>query len=335
MNAKCTYPDCQSDWQDDKPDCLLGDPDFRKCPNFVGDATASGHNDTVLTEADELSIPWSGSAMGSLDVQRASAVKHPFIVGLVGPAKAGKTTLLAALYLLLRGGKQIGEYKFAGSYTLLGWEKVAHFLTLNSHKKVSFPPHTSANMARVPGLLHLLLKDKQDRYRDVLLTDAPGEWFSDWAKAADTEAGTGARWIDERADAFIIVADSKAYETNIGLARHTLLQIVERMKNTHQQRPTALVWTKADIKLSPELKTRVAASVKTLLPNTQVHNMAVINRTSDADVECVLNVINDLLVNWQQQDKQMLRKGEHQYNQLSVPKPKTEKDFFFLIRGDE
>lgn len=321
MNQKCTYPDCQADWHNDKPHCLCGEPDYRKCKNYVGETTHPVAEVDATTGSEESSILWSGSAMGSLDVQQASAIKHPFVIGLVGPAKAGKTTLLAALYLLIRNGKKIGQYEFAGSYTLLGWEKIAHFMTLNGRKKVSFPPHTSANMARVPGLLHFLLKDKFGRYRDVLLTDAPGEWFSDWAKAADAEASIGARWIDEIADAFVIVADSKAFEHNIGMARHTLMQIVERMKNTHHQRPTALVWTKADISLSDELKSRVNKNVKTLLTNTSIHYMAVINRKSDADIECILEFINDLLT-----------KADEQHNQLPTVPPKSENDFFFLMR---
>ncbi|MGB8192875.1 MAG: GTPase [Chitinophagaceae bacterium] len=322
MNVNCTYRECQEDWLSESPQCLCGETDYRKCRNYVADSPQAVIDATLLIAGEkETGVPWSGSAMGSLDLQWISAVKQPFIIGLVGPPNSGKTTLLATLFLSLRHGKRIGHYQFAGSYTLLGWEKIAHFLSLDGNKKVSFPPHTSANMTRVPGLLHLLLKDSYGRYQDVLFTDAPGEWFHYWAKAADAEASTGARWIDEQADAFLIVADSKAFEQNVGIARHELMQIVERMKNTHRNRPTIVVWTKADVVLNEIVKSRITTSIKNLITNVQTYNVAVINRKSEQDIDNILDLTFALL-----------NAKQDQNNELRPIQIKSEEDFFFLIR---
>ncbi len=43
---------------------------------------------------------------------------------------------------------------------------------------------------------------------DVLLTDAPGRWFSQWALYEEAPAAEGARWIARNADAFLVFADS-------------------------------------------------------------------------------------------------------------------------------
>jgi len=280
-----------------------------------------GIEQSNLELVEDVLIPWHGGAMGSTDIGVVSNKKHPFIIGVVGQAKTGKTTLLATLYMLLRNGKEIGDYQFAGSYTLLGWEKIAHFLSLNSNRKISFPPHTSANMARVPGLLHLKLKDKIGQFQDIIFTDAPGEWFKDWAVSAYEEASKGARWIDENADAFIVVADCEAFNENIGNARRSLLQVVNRMKNTHQKRPTALVWTKSDVELDEDIRPIILDKIKTKLPNATSYDVAVINRNTDDDLENILKLVNQLLT------ENHLRR-----NPIPEIERKNVEDFFFLLR---
>lgn len=319
----CSYQDCQEDWNEKKPACLCGESDYKKCGNYLGrqDKTETVHESSAETASEDVALPWSSSSLGSTDLEYISALQHPYIIGVIGQAKSGKTTFLATLYMLLRSGKTIEGYTFAGSYTLLGWEKIAQFLTFNTHKKISFPPHTSANMARVPGLLHLLLKDEDGIYKDIILTDAPGEWFTEWAKSADGHAAIGAKWIDDAADAFIIVADCSAFKANAGKERHALLQIVERMKNTHNQRPIALAWTKSDHDLSQEIKERIGSKVAGQLPNVKPYKLAVINRKSDKEIDDILVLIRGLLA-----------ESQHKRNIVAPLVIKSEDDFFFTIR---
>lgn len=319
----CSYPECQEDWNEKKPACLCGESDYKKCGNYNG---AREEKETVTealvdTATEDVTLPWSSSSLGSTDLEYISALQHPYIIGVIGQAKSGKTTFLATLYMLLRSGKTIGGYTFAGSYTLLGWEKIAQFLTFNTHKKISFPPHTSANMARVPGLLHLLLKDEDGIYKDLILTDAPGEWFTEWAKSAEGHAAIGAKWIDDAADAFIMVADCSAFKANVGKERHALLQIADRMKNTHNNRPVALAWTKSDHDLSQEVKERIRSKVATQLPNICAYELAVINRKTDKEIDDILVLIGGLL-----------EESQHKRNNLTLPSIKSEDDFFFTIR---
>jgi len=319
---KCQYPDCQEDWNEQNPSCLCGEPDYKNCENYIG-GTAEVGSATVqgTTSEEEKTIAWSGSAMGSIDLEFISAKRQPFVIGVIGQSKTGKTTLLATLYMLLRGGKMIGKYQFAGSYTLLGWEKLAHFLTFNSHKKISFPPHTSANMARVPGLLHILLKDQNGIYKDLIFTDAPGEWFTEWAKSADSHASIGAKWIDETAGAFILIADCGAFKASLGKERHSLMQIIERMKNTHQNRPVALAWTKSDYDFEEDIKVLMSNKVKNQLPGISTYNIAVVNRKSDDNLNDILKLVENLLL-----------EGEVHRNLIKPIAVKNEDDLFFTIR---
>lgn len=318
----CSYSDCQEDWNEKNPACLCGEADYKKCSNYIGiqekvaEQTDSHPEDTV-----ELSLPWSSSSFGSTDLEFISSIRHPYLIGVIGQAKSGKTTFLSTLYMLLRSGKTIEGYTFAGSFTLLGWEKIAQFLTFNTHKKISFPPHTSANMTRVPGLLHLLFKDEHNVYQDLILTDAPGEWFTDWAKVSEDHAAIGAKWVDESADAFIMVADCAAFKANIGKERHSLMQIVERMKNTNNHRPVALAWTKSDQELDQEIKDRMVDKVAAQLPNISSYDIAVINRKSDKEIDDILVMIG-----------QLLKKSQTQRNNITELPIKSEEDFFFTIR---
>ncbi len=326
----CKDSDCQDTWDGETPECKCGETNYRKCGNYIGDKTvrAAGEGDTVQESAkaqEGLFLHWHGSAMGELDIAWLNVKKQPFIIGVIGQEDAGKTTLLATLYMLLRSGKSIGEYTFAGSYTLLGWEKLAHFLSFNSHKKVNFPPHTSSKEARLPGLLHLILKDKNGNLQDILFTDAPGEWFTNWAKFANADDSKGARWIDENADAFVIIADTKAFDDNPGTSRRGLVSIVERMKNTHQNRPTVLAWTKATINIDTEFKQGISDRVTNNLAEVKIIDTAVIDINEDTAYlrENILEMFNHLFTEkYTQKNKQP---------KISVT---NADDFFFSIRNN-
>lgn len=324
-NEYCKHTECNELWDEDQPDCKCGEIDFRnKCKNYVGNdrGTLTEKRETKASE-NGLSLPWHANAMGELDMAWVKTKRFPFIIGVVGPAESGKTTLLATLYMLLRSGKNIGRYTFAGSYTLLGWEKIANFMSFHAHKVFYFPPHTSSNTARLPGLLHLRLKDEKERFQDVLFTDAPGEWFTNWAKRTEGDESKGARWIDQHADASIIIADTQAFTETIGKARNNLYSIVEKIRNTQADRPLALVWTKADKEIDADIKAGISAQIRQNLPHVNLFDTAVINLNEENENlrENVLELINYLLL--------------HKYEQKNKPPVINDydtADFFLSLR---
>lgn len=326
----CKFKDCQDTWDEDKPDCKCGEINYKDkdkgCKNYIGDKSDSIiENATEKEKVEGQRLPWHSSSMGELDISWLKSQRQPIIIGVVGQAEAGKTTLIATLYMLLRNGSKIGNYEFAGSYTLLGWEKIAHFLGFYQHKKLNFPPHTSSKTARIPGLLHLCLKDNYGQYHDILFTDAPGEWFTNWAARTEGEESRGARWIDEYADAFIVIADTEAFIASIGSTRRNLMSVVQKMRNTYQNRPSVLVWTKADKVIDSEIKKGITQQVIQNLPNIQPFDVAVININDDSEHlrENILNLVNHLLV-----------QKHNSVNSLPQIEVKNPNDFFFSIRLD-
>lgn len=328
MKHNCKDEECQEDWNEENPECLVcGVLNYRNCPNYIQDSEEEIMKPETTLENTMLPFPWEGTAMGRKDIEQIHSQQQPIIIGVIGHANAGKTTLLAVLYMLLRGGNRIGNYQFAGSNTLLGWETLAHFLTFNTHKKLLFPPHTSRNLMRVPGLLHLLLKDEHGRFQDVIFTDSPGEWFKDWAISADIEESKGARWIDENADAFILVADCEAFKKNIGKTRLALMQIVERMKNTYENRPTALVWMKSDVAIHEDVeksnsyKKELTTKIQKHLSDVQSYDVSVMNHKDNDFLNNILVLTNQLLI-----------ENHHKSNTIPFIDIKNKQDFFFNFR---
>ncbi|MFV1847082.1 TRAFAC clade GTPase domain-containing protein [Stenotrophomonas maltophilia] len=261
--------------------CDLGHTDLSKCPRWHG-AKADAATDT--NPSGEMLMPWSGSAFGLSDLGFVSGRAKPIVIGVVGPQNAGKTTLLAAWYLLLgRGLVGIQDQLFAGSYTLSGWEAVAGSMRWAPGQPPRFPAHTTSRVGRAPGLLHLTFREKSGGHPvDYLFTDAPGEWFQRWAINTDSDEGAGARWVSDNADAFMIVADREALAgESMGAARGALQRIAKRLGAERESRPVALVWTKADVDIRPEMEEGVRSAVLDAMPDVTEHSVSVIGAAED------------------------------------------------------
>ncbi|MCC7375355.1 MAG: hypothetical protein IT581_11935 [Verrucomicrobiales bacterium] len=263
--------------------CDLGNLEHHRCPAWKqGDDAAPTSGESV---GDEFLLPWSGIALGLIDLGFISGRSKPLVVGVVGPQNAGKTTLLAAWYLLVgRGLTGSPQRRFAGSYSLAGWEAVGNALRWAPGQQPNFPPHTSSRGGRAPGLLHLAFRDSQEGTRNYLFADAPGEWFHKWAVNRDSADGEGARWVATHADVFLLIADREALSgPRLGQARNALQLLAQRLAAERGSHPVALVWTKSDVAVAPELEAAVRKAVFSVMPNASEFSVSVLpaaeNRT--------------------------------------------------------
>lgn len=275
----CSRPNCYV------PDtgCAQGHMSPGTCPDWCVRTDASAES---LEETDLALPPWSGSALGLVDLGFVAGRAKPVVIGVVGPQNAGKTTLLAAWYLLLaRGLAAIKDRRFAGSYSLRGWEAIAASMRWSPGVAASFPPHTSSRSGRAPGLLHLAFRHASGRLVDYLVTDAPGEWFQKWAINRDSAEGIGAKWVAEHAEAFLLVADREALSgPNMGAARGSLQRLAQRLAAERLGRPVALVWTKADVVVPPDMEKAVRDVVLKLMPDAAEFSVSiVIDSTAGSD----------------------------------------------------
>lgn len=242
------------------------------CPTWTASAQESAP-DIDSGSLHEARVPWSGSALGLSDLLMLLPRTQHLLIGVLGAHDAGKTTMLTANYLLMLQGRCLADATFAGSRTLGAWESLASWMRFHDAALAPmFPPHTPRGSSRVPGLLHLALRRKSGEFRDVLLADAPGEWFSQWAITENAVPAEGAQWLVDRSDAFVVIADcARLSGKDRGLARAELLQLIERLGNHVGCRPTILVWTKSEFEVPSAIRESIKDALARNIPSATEH----------------------------------------------------------------
>ena len=264
MNQRCRHEACFADTA-----CALGHHNRAECEHWVQAEPVTPEPEAILTDAAD--IPWNGYALGTSDLAIVAGRGQPVVVGLIGAEGSGKTTLLGFLYMWLLEHGEIPGWVFAGSWTLGAWESMIQYSRWTAEPPPSFPPHTSSS-GRVPGLLHLKLRNKEGLVRDVLFTDAPGEWFAVWAKAPDHEGAAGARWIIEHSNVNLLLVDSSALSNGETLpqARRATRDLTERVGALASHVPLGFTWTKTDVATSVATRETIERARSQFAPTSEV-----------------------------------------------------------------
>ena len=201
---------CQKHKFDKKEDC----PSWKEANKELVDK--KGSEDIGTT--DGYRVAWTSNSLGIKNLPLIGERSCPIIIGVIGLSNSGKTTFLSLIYLMLISGKKIGEWSFVNSYTMRGWENIVHGLKWSPGNSYQFPPHTSVNDGRANGLLHLALRNDSDT-KDIVFTDVAGEWFANWSKDKYAENSTGALWVQDNSDGFILLTDSDKLASTNGQER--------------------------------------------------------------------------------------------------------------------
>jgi hypothetical protein len=123
-------------------------------------------------------------------------------------------------------------------------------------------------------MLHLAFRGSPGQMRDFLFVDAPGEWYQRWSINENAPDAEGARWIEENADLFLVLADSDSLTgEDRGETRSTLELLLDRLGSRLKNRPLALVWSKADKSPSVEMKQAIHSAA--ILASSRVAEFAV------------------------------------------------------------
>jgi hypothetical protein len=298
--------------------CNEGHDKPNACPHYKEYAAKESEKGVV---DESYNFPWTGNSLGLENINLITTFSKPSLIGLIGPFSSGKTTILATSYLVLFNGFDLGNYNFAGSLTLDGWEKISSYLKFRGYNQPTFPPHTPLGQNRIPGLLHLCLRENNGNLNDIVITDPPGEWFEKWADNVNDDGAEGARWIANNSSHFMFIIDS---ETLIGKtaqkAKYNLIDLAQRLASVCGERPVAIVWSKSDYEIDANLKASLMKQLDKLFAIKEYFELSV----TKGDRESLIKSFQSLW-SWlfQVQKKQ----------RLSLSLPRTANDYFLDYRG--
>ncbi len=265
MTHRCTQDSCFVDTT-----CALGHFDRLECEHWKAIDEVDEDNSTGVPESTS-DVPWNGYSLGTSDLAILGGRGQPIVVGIVGPPDSGKTSLLAFVYMWLLKYGTLGEWQFAGSWTLAGWESIVRHSRWTGEPPPSFPPHTTS-AGRHPGVLHVTLRHAADLgVLDVLFTDAPGEWFTQWSKVPGDPAVAGARWVIEHSDVLLLLIDSAALADadKLPKARQASRDLIERLAAKGRCN-LAVVWTKDDVMVPTVARESVQRACTDFIPGAPV-----------------------------------------------------------------
>lgn len=260
MSGKCSNPDCHAP----KVPCHLGKDDHTSCDNWIPEKS-----EAKITKASKIdgksNIAWSGSPLIVEEIQMVSKYNSPTIIGIIGKQDAGKTTFLAMVYTLMLNGKNLKDYTFAGTKTILGWDELHHKLRI-SRGNVTFPAPTPVNSNRQ---YHLSLKNSEDRLKDILFSDASGEVFTLWANDRNDANAENARWVHTNASGFMLFIDCVALIEQKIVAKREIINIAQQLTHKLNGRPVLAVWSKSDRKgeIHPNIKESLTNELRAMFTN--------------------------------------------------------------------
>ncbi|MEZ4301071.1 MAG: hypothetical protein R3B70_39410 [Polyangiaceae bacterium] len=196
---------------------------------------------------------WSGFALGAEEAGALLWAPETRLFTLMGGRDRGKTCWLTAAYILLANGFTDGfPYRFCGSRSLHGFQRLSDpaFKWSGPHDRIL--PRTTQASLRQPSFLHLAFKPRSysvKRTTHVLLTDMPGEWFQNWADDGSRALPETLEFLP-RTDGFLLAVDAqqavadRAYRKDV---RYLLDRTVALAQHSQAvRRPIAIVLTKYD-----------------------------------------------------------------------------------------
>lgn len=150
--------------------------EIEDCPHTQGlsleDIPEADESDAPTAPLQTMIALESGEALYreiAADLQRRNVSRS---IGLIGPNDAGKTSLIAGVYDLLQAGSLSGAM-FAGSSTLIGFEKVCHLARVASQLAV---PHTERTSRGAEAtFFHLDIYREGGGLTSVFISDRSGE----------------------------------------------------------------------------------------------------------------------------------------------------------------
>ncbi|QDG74808.1 hypothetical protein [Labrenzia sp. PHM005] len=196
-------------------------------------------------EANPIISLFLGEALSREKASELQRKSRSRAVSIVGPADAGKTSLVASIFDLFQKGP-FATFNFAGSSTLIGFEKVCHDARAASRRDA---PHMERTIAGAEAtFFHLDLLSAQSDLVSLFISDRSGE---DYLAAADDISRADEFFELRRADVVTLLVNGEhlTMSENRHEVKATTPQIVDALVEAEALRQggrLAVVLTKQD-----------------------------------------------------------------------------------------
>lgn len=200
---RCSQPNCRVA---DTGVCLDGHK--QGCPHLIAEKAGSPEKAAAATTSapkpPEIVRFHTGDKLTPGEASKILNDRAARVVLLAGSRDSGKTTFLARLGEMFRGGTFV-RYRFAGSLTLCAFERASWLATINSGASRPKTPRTS----RIENDTFYHLRTCRDssltKHLDLLISDLAGETFP--AAVANQDFCTNLASLG-RADHLAVLLDS-------------------------------------------------------------------------------------------------------------------------------
>jgi hypothetical protein len=199
-DAKCSREGCQIA---STGKCVEGFDPPSTCP-YVSSLVPSSADTTSAGTVNFVDLP-SGESLTETLASEVTRQEPTRVIVLAGPPGSGKTTILTSLFEAFLEAP-FGNLLFAGSRTLVGFERRCHDARVASDRSV---PHTVHTQVEATEFLHLRLASPSAGIfgpQNLLLSDVSGERFR--ALRDSTEAVRKMTML-RRADHLCILLDGQ------------------------------------------------------------------------------------------------------------------------------
>ena len=173
----CRNPDCQVATTGR---CALNHELLDSCEEYgAAEADLDFGNDDEPDDPVETALPTRLRSSDLLKPEQLWALQKQVptkTVALIGDFRAGKTTLISALYASFRKGPLAG-YSFRSSRTLTAFARRHHDALLQSQRNSPVTLRTSRQEGL--GFFHLCLRDPANEHHNLLIADRSGETYAE------------------------------------------------------------------------------------------------------------------------------------------------------------
>ncbi|QDU52998.1 TRAFAC clade GTPase domain-containing protein [Gimesia panareensis] len=263
-------------------------------------------DDGVEAEDDSLIDFYSGDALSVEESRSISMSSRVQLILLAGAVDCGKSSLIASLFHCFQNGP-LGGYLFAGSRTLVGFERRCHKARVASNRDTPTMDRTSFGEKR--KLLHLKVAQKTNPStpKHLFFADVSGESFEDAINSVDDCAQVP---LLRRSDHFVLLVDGSkmidlAFRQNAKKEALLLLQSCIESNRLGERSLVDVIFSKYDLFVHDDTALNFIESIKSaikdrfgdLLGRIRFSNIAAIPETGTKAIKLGYG-LNEIFPSW-------------------------------------